>query len=82
MIWRVAALVLGVGLLPCAALVLRGGLADRLVGLEMSAILVAQICVLWAVGIDRVPFVDVGLAVGVLELGGGLVFARFLERWL
>jgi multisubunit Na+/H+ antiporter MnhF subunit len=44
--------------------------------------LLAQLLFLYAVGIRRVAFVDVGLAVAMLAFGGGLVFARFVERWL
>ena len=42
----------------------------------------SQLLFLVAVGEKRVPFVDLGLAVALLAFGGGLVFARFLERWL
>jgi multisubunit Na+/H+ antiporter MnhF subunit len=34
------------------------------------------------VGFGRYPFIDLGLAVALLSFGGGLVFARFLERWM
>ncbi len=80
--WSVATLCLCRGLVPAGLVTLRGPLADRLVGLELAAILTAQIALLWAVAVHRPSFVDVGLAVGVLSFGGGLVFARFLERWL
>lgn len=82
MLWKLAALLMCLGLVPCAIVTLRGRLLDRLVGLELAGMLVAQICVVWAVAVDRPPFVDVGLTVGVLAFGGGLVFARFFERWL
>jgi multicomponent Na+:H+ antiporter subunit F len=80
--WQVAALLLCLGLVPAGIVTLRGRLMDRLVGLELATILVAQLCLLWSVAVSRPTFVDVGLAVGVLSFGGGLVFARFLERWL
>jgi multicomponent Na+:H+ antiporter subunit F len=81
-IWTVCTLVLAASLVPCAGACLRGGLVDRLIGVELAGMLVAQLCVVWAVAIDRTSFVDVGLTVAVLTFGGGLVFARFLERWL
>jgi multisubunit Na+/H+ antiporter MnhF subunit len=31
---------------------------------------------------DRIPFVDLALTLALLTFGAGLVFARFLERWL
>jgi len=38
--------------------------------------------VLLAQGFDRSPFYDVPLTLAVLSVGGGLVFARFAQRWL
>jgi len=81
-VWLVGALVTAVALVPAVVTTLRGRLGDRLVGLELTAILLSQLLFLVAVGEKRVPFVDVGLAVALLAFGGGLVFARFLERWL
>ncbi len=81
-LWSVAAIVLCAGLVPCGVVTLRGRLLDRLAGLELAGLLLAQICVLWAVAIDRPAFVDIGLTIGVLAFGAGLVFARFFERWL
>jgi multicomponent Na+:H+ antiporter subunit F len=81
-VWLVGAAVLAVALVPAAIASLRGRATDRLVGMELMAILLAQLLVLDAVGERRVAFVDVGLAVAMLGFGGGLVFARFLERWL
>jgi multicomponent Na+:H+ antiporter subunit F len=81
-IWLVGSLVMALALVPAVVTTLRGRLADRLVGLELAAILMSQLLFLIAVGEKRVAFVDVGLAVALLAFGGGLVFARFLERWL
>lgn len=82
MIWRIGALAMALALVPSTIVALRGRLVDRLVGLELTGAILAQVLVLWAVAVDRPAFVDVGLTVGVLAFGGGLVFARFLERWL
>lgn len=82
MIWTVATLALTLVLVPCAVVTLRGRLIDRLVGLELTGIILSQVLVLWAVAARRPPFVDLGLTVGVLAFGAGLVFARFFERWL
>jgi multisubunit Na+/H+ antiporter MnhF subunit len=81
-IWLVGALVTALALVPALVTALRGRLTDRLVGLELTAILLSQLLFLIAVGEKRVAFVDLGLAVALLAFGGGLVFARFLERWL
>ncbi len=81
-VWLVGAAALALALVPASVTALRGRATDRLVGLELAGVLMAQLLVLFAVGEKRVPFVDVGLAVAVLAFGAGLVFARFLERWL
>ncbi len=82
MIWALATAALALCLIPAAIVSLRGELIDRLVGLELTGVVTAQLCLLWTVAQHRSSFADVGLAVAVLAFGGGLVFARFLERWL
>jgi multicomponent Na+:H+ antiporter subunit F len=69
-------------LLPCADMCLRGSPERRLVGLEMASLLVTIAMVLFTVGFDRVPFIDLPLALAIMSFGGGLVFARFLEKHL
>lgn len=81
-VWLVGAAVLTVALIPAVVTTLRGRSTDRVVGLELTGILLSQMLFLYAVGAKRVAFVDVGLAVAMLAFGAGLVFARFLERWL
>jgi multicomponent Na+:H+ antiporter subunit F len=81
-VWLVGAAVMTVALVPAVITALRGRATDRLVGLELAGILMAQMLVLYSVGVKRVSFVDVGLAVAMLAFGAGLVFARFWERWL
>lgn len=80
--WLVAAAVLMVALVPCIVTSLRGKPTDRVVGLEMGAIILTLELILLAQGFQRVPFFDLAVALALLSFGGGLVFARFLERWL
>ena len=40
------------------------------------------ILILLAQGMNRPSLYDLALALSLLAFGGGLVFARFLERWL
>jgi multicomponent Na+:H+ antiporter subunit F len=61
---------------------LRGRPERRLVGLEMTGILVTIALVLFTVGFGRLPFMDLPLALAIMSFGGGLVFARFLEKHL
>jgi multicomponent Na+:H+ antiporter subunit F len=80
--WLLAATVLLFTLIPIGVVVFRGDPMDRLVGLETAGMLATMILMLLAMGFERLPFLDVALAAALLAFGGGLVFARFLERWL
>jgi multicomponent Na+:H+ antiporter subunit F len=78
----VTAVATGASLLPCAWMCLRGSAERRLVGLEMTGILVIILLVLITVGYGRLPFIDMPLTLAILSFGAGLVFARFLEKHL
>ena len=80
--WLVAATGTSLSFIPCAFVCLRGGPIDRLVGLEMTAVCNSLVLLLLAEGFQRTLFYDVALTLALLAFGGGLVFARFLERWL
>ena len=80
--WLMTATALVACLIPCGIACLRGGLAGRLVGLETAGTIAALILLLLAEGFGRPPFMDLGLALALLTFGGGLVFARFVERWM
>ena len=79
--WTVAAIALLLGLVPCGVVCLRGEPTDRLVGLGMASTLDALILLLLAVAYHRSIYLDLALALALLTFAGGLVFARFLERW-
>ncbi len=61
---------------------LRGSPERRLVGLEMTGLIVTIILVLLTIGFGRIPLIDLPLTLAVMSFGGGLVFARFLEKHL
>ena len=79
--WLLAGLALLAGLVPCGAVCLRGEPAERLVGLTMAGNLDALVLLLLAVGYHRTVYLDLALSLALLTFAGGLVFARFLERW-
>lgn len=81
-LWLVAAGILLVCMIPCGAVCLRGDTFHRLVGLEAGGLIASLIFLLLAEGFHRPPFADLALALALLSFGGGLVFVRFLERWL
>ena len=80
--WEIAGVAVMATLIPCADMCLRGSPERRLVGLEMAGILIAIDMVLFTVGFGRTPYIDLPLALAIMSFGGGLVFARFLEKHL
>jgi multicomponent Na+:H+ antiporter subunit F len=81
-IWLVAALALMLGLLPCLIVVLRAGLMEALVAMQLASTLTILILLLLAQGYGRASFADLALALALLSFPGGLLFAHFFERWL
>jgi multicomponent Na+:H+ antiporter subunit F len=80
--WAVAALALLAGLVPCGVVCLRGSPVDRLIGLELAGTVDTLVLLLLAQAYDRAIYFDLALALALLSFAGGLVFARFLERWI
>lgn len=81
-LWMWAAFGVGLCLVPCADLCLRGSAERRLMGLELSSIIATVLLVLMTVGYHRQPFIDLPLSLAIMSLGAGLVFVRFLEKHL
>ncbi len=82
MIWLIAAAAILLGLAPCCIVVLRGRMMERFVGLQLAQVIVVITMIMMAVGYGRSIYLDVALVMAVLALASGLVFVRFLERWL
>jgi multicomponent Na+:H+ antiporter subunit F len=80
--WLVAALALLVALVPCGVVCLRGDPVNRLVGLEMAGAVDTLVLLLLAQAYQRSIYFDLALALALLSFAGGMVFARFLERWI
>ena len=81
-VWLIAALALILGLVPCGVVVFREPPMDRLVALELASVISSLVLLLLAQGFHRPPFFDLALALALLSFAGGLVFARFFERWV
>ncbi len=81
-VWMLTATVTSASLVPCAWACLRGSAERRLVGLEMTGIILTILLVLLLMARQRLPFVDMPLTLALLTFGAGLVFARFLEKHL
>jgi multicomponent Na+:H+ antiporter subunit F len=80
--WTIAV----IGLLACLIgpfiRCVQGDTVSRLVGLEAGGSLIVWILLALGEAYHRGPFVDVALTLALLSFGAGLVFARFLERWI
>ena len=55
---------------------------ERLVGLEMAGTVDTIVLLVLAEAYDQAIFFDLAVVLALLSFAGGLVFARFLERWL
>jgi multisubunit Na+/H+ antiporter MnhF subunit len=81
-LWLISGAAVSTALVLCAAMCLRGSPERRLVGLEMTSMLVVIAMVLFTIGFGRLPFIDLPLALAILSFGGGLVYVRFLGKYL
>lgn len=81
-IWLIAGVSVAASLLLCAFMCLRGTPERRLVGLEMTSMIVITSMVLFTVGTGRLGFIDLPLTLAIMSFGGGLVFVRFLGKYL
>jgi multisubunit Na+/H+ antiporter MnhF subunit len=74
------------GLLACQVPLLWATVRSQpmagVVAVEQAGVVTVLVLLLLAEGLQRPSFVDLSLALALLLLGGGLVFARFMERWL
>lgn len=80
--WTIGAAGMMAAMLPAGIVCMRGMPFDRLVGLEMAGVVTSMLLVLLAAALGRSIFLDLAVAAALLAFGGGLVFARFFERWL
>jgi multicomponent Na+:H+ antiporter subunit F len=80
--WLISATILLLALVPVGIRAFIGDTMDRVVALEMAGIMTTLILLLLTQGFQRMSLYDIALAAALLSFGGGLVFIRFLERWL
>jgi multisubunit Na+/H+ antiporter MnhF subunit len=80
--WTAAASVLVAALLPVALVVWRRAEMDGVVALELGGVVVVLLMLLLAEAYDDPAFADLAVVLAMLSLGSGLVFVRFLERWI
>jgi multisubunit Na+/H+ antiporter MnhF subunit len=78
----VAAVAMIVSLVPAGIVIVRGTLADAVVGFEFVTAVVVLVFALLAEGFERPGLFEFPVLVAVLAFGSGLVYVRALERWL
>ena len=80
--FTVAATALLAGLVPCGIVCVRARPIDGLVALELVGAVATLVLLCLAEGFHRSAYFDVPVVCAALTFVGGLVFARFLGRWL
>lgn len=60
---------------------LRSPIMGALVSLQLSSVVLVMTMITLSEGTGRSVFLDLALAPALMALPGGLVFARFMERW-
>ncbi len=78
-LWTAAALL--VTMVPPLIVCITGTAVQRFIALQMCQGIAALVVILFSRGYDRSIYMDVALALALVGLGSGLVYARFLERW-
>lgn len=78
----IAAIAMLIGTIPCGIVVLRGHLMSAVVAYEAISSIIVMVLAMLAEGFGRSAEFEFPVLLAVLLLGSGLVFVRFLERWL
>jgi multicomponent Na+:H+ antiporter subunit F len=78
----VAAIAMLIGIIPCGVVVLRGQIMAAVVAYEAISSIIVMVLVLLAEGFSRSGEFELPVLLAVLLFGSGLVFVRFMERWL
>ena len=78
----IAAIAMLVAVIPCGIVMLRGKVMEAVVAYEAIGSVAIIVLVLLAQGFRRSAEFELPVLLAMLILGGGLVFVRFLERWL
>jgi multisubunit Na+/H+ antiporter MnhF subunit len=80
--FSVAAIAMIVELVPALLVLVRGKLADAVVGFQFITAVAVLVFALLAEGFGRPGLFEFPVVLAVLAFGAGLVFVRALERWL
>jgi len=78
----IAAIAMLVAVIPCGVVMCRGHLMAAVVAYEAISSITVMVLLLLAEGFGRSGEFELAVLLAVLMFGSGLVFVRFLERWL
>jgi multicomponent Na+:H+ antiporter subunit F len=81
-LWLLASAIILLCLVPCGWVCFRGSVMERFAALQMGQVLTVIVLLLMAEGYQRSIYFDLALVLGSLSFASGLVYIRFLERWL
>ena len=79
--WTWAAVLLLLGLVPIGWVLVRGDVVSRVVAASFASTLAVLIIVVVEEGLARLSFFDLALALALLSLPSGLLYAYMFERW-
>lgn len=80
--WMGAAIVLLLALPPCGWIALTRSEQQRLVALDMTGVIGTLELMVLTIGFNRMPMMDLPLALALMSFGSGILFAHFLARHL
>ena len=81
-VWEVAADVMIFALVPLTWVAIHGDVRQRLVAYYMAGVVITLLLMLLTMAFQRMPLMDLALTLALMSFGGGIVFARFLARYL
>lgn len=81
-VWELAAQIMVFCLVPLTWMAVRGEVRHRLVAFFMAGVVITLLFMLLTMAFHRMPMMDLALTLALMSFGGGIVFSRFLARYL
>ena len=79
-LWLNASIGVSLALFPCAFMCFSASLERRLVGIQMTSLLLTIIFVTFALAFRALTLLDIAIALALVAYGGGLFYARSMEK--
>jgi multicomponent Na+:H+ antiporter subunit F len=81
-IWELSAQIMMFALAPLVWSAMRGDSRHRLVSFYMTGVVITLLLMLLTIAFERMPMMDLAIAMALMSFGGGIVFAHFFARLL